>query len=185
MDLLSVSLIGCSLAMDAFAVSICLGVSQRHVRLWPMIKIGLFFGGAQFIMPVAGFFIGQAFLIYIKSVAHWIAFLLLAFIGFKMIADARKSCENDPSLENAGTGRLFLLALATSIDALTVGISLGMLGGQIILSAGVIGVITFTISCAGVLLGKTLGGRFQQKAQIGGGVVLVLLGARIVIEHLL
>ncbi len=187
MSLIEIALLGISLAMDAFAVSITTGITLKNLRFWHAAKVGLFFGGFQFLMPLLGYLAGSTVSVYIESFDHWIAFGLLAFIGGKMLWECvhPDKEKEDTSVSPTATGKLFVLAIATSIDALAVGISLALLKENIWLCAGWIGVITFALSVAGVMLGKKLGERFQRSAGVVGGVVLIFIGVKILCEHLL
>jgi len=183
MDLLTVTLIGIGLAMDAFAVSICKGLAMRKPKASSVIIIGLWFGFFQFIMPIIGYCLGESLYSYISEVDHWIAFGLLISIGLNMIRESMSSDEEkiDDSL---GFRIMLLLAIATSIDALAVGISLAMDGSDILMDAVLIGVITFFISAAGVKLGSVVGDRYSSKAELFGGIILIVIGTKILLEHL-
>ena len=180
-------LIGVGLSMDAFAVALCKGLSMRRVNYAHAAVIALFFGVFQAVMPLIGWVLGTQFARYITSVDHWIAFALLGYIGGKMIWDAlHEAPETAPC---AGEGRLdlkelLMLAVATSIDALAVGITFAFLQVSILPAVATIGLITFALSFAGVVVGNHFGTRFQKKAEIAGGVVLVLIGLKILLEHL-
>ena len=175
------------LSMDAFAVSICKGLSLKDADLPSMSKCGLWFGGFQALMPLIGFTLGSLFAEAIKSVDHWVAFALLSLIGANMLKEAFSSECDCCSEKNAdfSVKTMFTMAVATSIDAMAVGISLAMAGGvNIFLAIALIGVVTCVLSGAGVKIGSVFGGRFEKKAQIAGGVILILLGTKILIEHL-
>lgn len=180
-------LIGVGLAMDAFAVSICKGLAMRKVNKKQAVVIGLFFGGFQALMPFIGWLLGSQFESYITSIDHWIAFVLLAFIGGKMMVEALKPEEEvtvekmDPPLD---IKEMFLLAVATSIDALAVGITFAFLNYPIIESISIIGVTTFCISIGGVYVGNFFGNKYKNKAEFVGGLILVLIGLRILLSHL-
>ena len=180
-------LIGVGLSMDAFAVALCKGLSMRRVNYAHAAVIALFFGVFQAVMPLIGWVLGTQFARYITSVDHWIAFALLGYIGGKMIWDAlHEAPETAPC---AGAGRLdlkelLMLAVATSIDALAVGITFAFLQVSILPAVATIGLITFALSFTGVVVGNRFGTRFQKKAEIAGGVVLVLIGLKILLEHL-
>ena len=180
-------LIGVGLSMDAFAVALCKGLGMRRVNYAHAAVIALFFGVFQAVMPLIGWVLGTQFARYITSVDHWIAFALLGYIGGKMIWDAlHEAPETAPC---AGEGRLdlkelLMLAVATSIDALAVGITFAFLQVSILPAVATIGLITFSLSFAGVVVGNRFGTRFQKKAEIAGGVVLVLIGLKILLEHL-
>ena len=169
--------------MDAFAVSVSTGISIPGFGPRQAARIGLWCGGFQFAMPLVGWFLGSSVKTYIEAVDHWIAFGLLALIGGNMIWEAVKGGE-DEALSELSVKRLFLLALATSIDALAVGITLAFEPVNILFSAGVIGVVAFALAMVGGLLGHRLGQLFQKRATILGGVVLIGIGLKILLEHL-
>lgn len=190
MGFIELFLVAVGLSMDAFAVSICKGLGMRKVNWRHAFVIALFFGAFQGIMPLIGWAAGTQFAELIEPVDHWVAFVLLAFIGGKMIwdgvheEDECAGCGDDPAPSKLDVKELFLLAIATSIDALAVGISLAFLGANILLAAGVIALTTFLLSFIGVALGNRVGARFNRSAAIAGGIVLVLIGLRILLEHL-
>ena len=174
--------------MDAFAVAVCKGLGMKRLNLRQALVIALFFGGFQALMPVAGWLLGTGFQSYITPVDHWIAFALLAFIGGKMLWDAFRE-DDDGETSQAGEGRLDLkelamLAVATSIDALAVGITFAFLQVDIVPAVSLIGAITLALSFAGVAIGHFFGARFEKPATIVGGVVLILIGCKILLEHL-
>ena len=171
------------LSMDAFAVSVCKGLSIRKLRLRHALIVGAWFGAFQALMPVLGWLLGSAFTDLIESVDHWIAVVLLLLIGGNMIREALSHEEEDanPSLAPA---TMLLLAVATSIDALAVGITFAFLRVDILPAVTLIGVCTFLISAAGVKIGNVFGARYKSKAELAGGAVLVLIGAKILLEHL-
>ena len=186
MSFIEIALLGISLAMDAFAVSITTGITLKDLRWKHAVKVGLFFGGFQFLMPLIGYLAGTTVASYIEGVDHWIAFGLLAFIGGKMLWECiHPGKDEEEAVDPTATGKLFILAIATSIDALAVGISLALLKANIWLCAGWIGVITFALSMMGVMLGKKLGEKFQKSAGFVGGIVLICIGVKILMEHLL
>lgn len=181
-------LIGVGLAMDAFAVSVCKGLAMRKVNKKQAVVIGLFFGGFQALMPFVGWALGIQFESYITNIDHWIAFVLLAFIGGKMIVEAIKpEDENveidqmDPPLD---VKEMFLLAIATSIDALAVGITFAFLDYPIVEAITIIGVVTFVTSIGGVYVGNFFGNKYKNKAELAGGIILVVIGLRILLSHL-
>lgn len=183
--MLQIFLIALSLAMDAFAVSVSTGIAVPGFGPRQAARIGAWCGFFQFAMPLAGWFLGSSVKTYIEAVDHWIAFGLLALIGGNMIWEALKG-EAEEAVTDLGVRRLFLLALATSIDALAVGVTLAFDSSvNILLSAAVIGVVAFLIAMLGGLLGRKLGQLFQRRATLLGGVVLVGIGAKILLEHLL
>ena len=183
MDPLSLVLIAVGLAMDAFAVSICKGLAMRKPSLKAILVVGIWFGFFQALMPVIGYYLGSSFYDYIADYDHWIAFILLAVIGVNMIREAL-SDEEEGVDDSTGFRTMLILAIATSIDALAVGISLAMTGDDILTSAVLIGVITSLISAFGVKIGSVFGDRFGKKAELVGGVILIVIGLRILLEHL-
>ena len=181
-------LMGVGLAMDAFAVSICKGLAMRKVNKKQCFVIALFFGGFQALMPAIGWLLGSRFEQYIVSVDHWIAFILLGFIGGKMIWEAAREKEDQDIVEQLDAPlnikELLVMALATSIDALAVGITFAFLGTPILEASLIIGVTTFIICVIGVYVGNFFGSKYKRKASIAGGMILVLLGIKILLEHL-
>ena len=183
-------LLAVGVSMDAFAVSICKGLAMKKATLKASMTCGLWFGGFQALMPTIGFFLGTLFAEAIQAVDHWVAFILLAIIGGNMLKEAFESgdgccecCEEHNADMSPKT--MFVMAVATSIDALAVGISLAMAGNvNIVLAAIFIGLCTCGFSAAGVKIGNIFGSRFEQKAQLAGGLILVLLGLKILLEHL-
>jgi len=188
MDYFALIMIAVGLAMDAFAVSIGNGISIRDVNLRHALAFGFMFGGMQMLMPIVGFFMGSSFSVYIENIDHWVAFALLAFIGGKMFFEtfrAEKKAGASTGGEAPSLGKLFLLGIATSIDALVVGISIALTGWNIWISSLVIGIIAFAFSFVGILAGKRIGARFQKNAGRLGGLVLIGIGIKILFEHLL
>lgn len=181
-------LTGIGLSMDAFAVAICKGLGMRKVDYKQMLLIALFFGGFQALMPLLGWLLGRQFEQYITSVDHWIAFALLVLIGANMLREVRKGDDttDTETVYDAPLplGQLLLMAIATSIDALAVGISFAFLGVNIWLAIAIIGTTTFLISAAGVFIGNRFGNRYEKRATIAGGIILILLGVKILLEHL-
>ena len=179
-------LIGVGLSMDAFAVSVCKGLNMHSKLNWRDTGLlALFFGGFQALMPFVGWALGRSFEQYITSIDHWIAFGLLAFIGGHMLWEVWKG--DDEEAEEAGPlrlGELTLLAIATSIDALAVGITFAFLGVNIASAISIIGCTTFVLSGVGVMVGYRFGLRYKKKAEIAGGVILILIGLKILLEHL-
>ncbi len=173
------------LSMDAFAVSVCKGLSMKKAALKESAICGIWFGGFQALMPLIGFFLGTLFAGAIEAFDHWVAFGLLAIIGINMLKEAfcqEESCESDADLS---VKTMFIMAIATSIDALAVGISLAMAGNvNIYIAVVLIGVTTFSLSALGVKIGNIFGSRYEKGAQIAGGVILILLGLKILLEHL-
>ncbi len=178
-------LIGIGLSMDAFAVALCKGLNmKKKVNYVHTAIIALFFGGFQAIMPYLGWVLGKQFEDYIVSVDHWIAFGLLLYIGGKMIYEAFHGEEEEEEDDKLDLKELTIMAIATSIDALAVGITLAFLQVNIISSITIIGITTFCLSIVGVLIGNRFGMRFKSKAEIAGGVILILIGTKILLEHL-
>lgn len=183
MGALSVFLTAFALSMDAFAVSVTKGMTLKKINLKIASKIALFFGLFQGIMPLLGWTLGIRFESYIKSVDHWIALLLLGYIGIKMILDARGDDSIDLGPSTLNNGELLVLSVATSIDALAVGISFAFLNINIFPICTTIGIVTFITCLIGVLVGKQLGSLFKNYAQIIGGIILILIGLNIFNEH--
>ena len=183
MEVTELLLLSVGLAMDAFAVSICKGISMKKMNWKKAIIIGLYFGGFQALMPTIGFFLGSAFQSLITNIDHWIAFILLAIIGGGMI---KESFEEDSENRNDDVSfkTMILLAIATSIDALAVGITFAFLKVNLILAVSLIGIITFVIAVLGTKIGNRFGDKYKIKAEIVGGVILILLGLKILLEHL-
>ena len=179
-------LLAVGLSMDAFAVSICKGLGMKKAGLKEGAICGTWFGGFQALMPLIGFFLGSLFAQAIEAFAHWVAFGLLVIIGINMLKDAfSKDCDCEQHDADLSVKTMFVMAIATSIDAMAVGISLAMAGNVNILVAVVlIGVVTFLMCALGVKIGNVFGSRFEKKAQIAGGVILILLGTKILLEHL-
>lgn len=185
MSILSLILTAIGLSMDAFAVSLTTGLkTSKEERNKIALKAGIYFGGFQALMPLIGWALGVKFTKYIENIDHWIAFILLAIIGGKMIVDGLKA-EDDDEIEDLHSNKKFLiLAVATSIDALAVGVSFAFLGINIIESVIIIGLVTFILSVIAVYIGKILGERLKNKSGIIGGVILILIGLQILAEHL-
>lgn len=183
MGLIELFLIAVGLSMDAFAVSVCKGLAMPKYTFKKAAIVGLWFGGFQALMPAIGYILGAQFQEAIASIDHWIAFVLLALIGGNMIHEALDNDEEeaDASLD---VKTMFLLAVATSIDALAIGITFAFLKVSIIPAVCFIGIVTFIISFAGVKIGNVFGARYKNKAEIVGGVILILLGLKILLEHL-
>ncbi|MBR2429233.1 MAG: manganese efflux pump [Alistipes sp.] len=183
MDFIQIAIIGIGLAMDACAVSIGKGLSLRRVHLRHILSVALWFGGFQALMPIIGYFLGRSFTEYVESIDHWIAFGLLLLIGINMIREALGD-EEVKHDSDFGTRTMLLMAIATSIDALAVGVSIAFMRVDIWIAAAIIGIITMVISAAGILLGAKIGAKIGSKAGIIGGVILIAIGTNIVIEHL-
>lgn len=183
MDLLTLLTLAVGLAMDAFAVSICKGLAMREKVLKKGIIVGLWFGGFQALMPTIGFFLGTQFKDQITSIDHWIAFVLLGLIGINMAKEALSNDEEQAD-DSIAVKEMFMLAVATSIDALAVGITFAFLNVHIVSAAAMIGVCTFLISFVGVKIGNIFGTKYKSKAELAGGIILILLGFKILFEHL-
>lgn len=183
MGLIELFLIAVGLSMDAFAVSVCKGLAMPKCTFKKAAIVGLWFGGFQALMPAIGYVLGAQFQETIASIDHWIAFVLLALIGGNMVHEALDNDEEeaDASLD---VKTMFLLAVATSIDALAIGITFAFLKVSIIPAVCFIGIVTFIISFAGVKIGNVFGARYKNKAEIVGGVILILLGLKILLDHL-
>ena len=182
-------LLAVGLSMDAFAVSVCKGLAMKKATLKAEATCGLWFGGFQALMPVTGFFLGSLFAEAIEAFDHWVAFGLLVIIGINMLKEALEKEDesgDDPEKDaDLSVRTMFLMAVATSIDALAVGISLAMVGSvNIWLAAAFIGICTCLLSALGVKIGNVFGSRYEKKAELAGGVILILLGVKILLEHL-
>lgn len=181
-------LLGVGLSMDAFAVSVCKGLGMRKLNKKQALIIGLYFGGFQALMPFVGWLLGSQFQKYITSIDHWIAFILLGFIGGKMMIEAIREWNEEEVVDVMDAPidhkNMLVLAVATSIDALTVGITFAFLGTPIVAAITIIGITTMVISIAGVVVGNFFGSRYKSKAEFIGGLILVLLGLKILLEHL-
>ena len=177
-------LIAAGLSMDAFAVAICSGLSSREAVFKRAVIVGLYFGVFQAAMPLIGYLIGSQFADAISAFDHWIAFVLLLFIGGKMIFESFKKEDGKPADASLKLSRMLPLALATSIDALAVGVSFAFLSVDIVPAISFIGVITLLLSMAGVKIGSLFGTKFKSKAELAGGVILILMGVKILLEHM-
>lgn len=184
MSLLEMMLTAIALSMDAFAVSVTTGITLKRPTLWNATKTGLFFGGFQALMPLIGYLAGRTVAQYIQAFDHWIAFGLLAIIGGKMLWDVWHEDEEAEPADPTRTLTLLIMAVATSIDALAVGISFALLSVNIWQAVLLIGCTTCALSMAGVWLGNRLGELFKKRATLVGGVILILIGTKILIEHL-
>lgn len=182
MSIVDLFLVAVGLSMDAFAVAVCKGLSVKKASLWQGAVAGLYFGGFQAGMPVLGYLLGKNFSSYIESFDHWIAFGLLAIIGINMIRESRE--EEEVLNASFGPKAMLPMAVATSIDALAMGVSFAFMKVNIVLAAGLIGVITFALSAFGVMAGNHFGAKYKSKAEFVGGVILILLGIKILAEHL-
>ncbi len=183
MGLIELFLIAVGLSMDAFAVSVCKGLAMPKCTFKKAAIVGLWFGGFQALMPAIGYVLGAQFQEAIASIDHWIAFVLLALIGGNMIHEALDNDEEEADA-SLNVKTMFLLAVATSIDALAIGITFAFLKVNIIPAVCFIGIVTFIISFAGVKIGNVFGARYKNKAEIVGGVILIFLGLKILLEHL-
>ncbi|MDD6485121.1 MAG: manganese efflux pump MntP family protein [Clostridiales bacterium] len=185
MELASVCILAVALAMDAFGVSITDGIIVKKIKITDALKIGAFFGIFQFIMPLIGSLLAFVAREYIEAFDHWIAFLLLSFLGVRMIMEAFKKEEEIPK-NPLGAGTLFMMAIATSIDALAAGITLQAVGGgiPIWISSLIIGVVAFAFSFAGIFIGSKFGDILGEKAEVLGGAMLIFIGIKTLLEHL-
>ena len=177
-------LLGVGLSMDAFAVSVCKGLGMRKLNKKQAVIIGLYFGGFQALMPLIGWLLGSQFQKYITSIDHWIAFILLLYLGGKMIYDSTQEEDEDCKTNPLCNKTLFGLSIATSIDALAIGISLAILKSDIIIQASLIGIVTFLMSVSGVYFGSRFGRKVDLKLDLIGGLILIGIGTKILIEHL-
>ncbi len=184
MGIVELMMTSIGLAMDAFAAAICKGLNMKRLNHKQAALIALFFGGFQALMPFIGWVLGKQFEAYITDYDHWIAFGLLAFIGGKMIVDAFNKDDDEEDCNDFNIKELLVMSIATSIDALAVGITFATLGMDITLPVIMIGTVTFAMSYAGVAIGHRFGARFKDKAELAGGVILVLIGTKILLEHL-
>ncbi len=183
MDIGTLLILAIGVSMDAFAVSICKGLAMKKICFKHMAVIGLWFGGFQALMPLIGYFLGIQFQAYITDYDHWIAFILLGLIGANMIKESlsRQEEEADASL---AFRNMLLLAIATSIDALALGVTFAFLNVNIWVAVGFIGVVTFCFSFGGTKIGNVFGVKYKSKAEFTGGLILILLGIKILLEHL-
>lgn len=183
MEISEIIIIGIGLAMDAFAVSICKGLSIQKLNFKKIFIIGLYFGLFQMIMPILGYGLGNSFQSLVSNIDHWVVFVLLLIIGINMIKEAFDD-EDEKKNEALDIKTMLLLAIATSIDAFAVGITFALFEVNVIISVIIIGVITFCISMLGVMIGNKFGDRFQNKSEFIGGVILIIIGVKILLEHL-
>lgn len=182
MGTLELFLIAIGLSADAFAVAICKGLSTNKIKVSNMLAVGLYFGGFQALMPLLGFWLGSNFQSLIESIDHWIAFILLGVIGFNMIRESREQAEEVDS--SFSFKAMLPLAVATSIDALAVGITFSFLKVSIIPAVSLIGITTFILSVIGLVMGNRFGCKYKSKAELMGGIILILIGTKILLEHL-
>lgn len=183
MSLLTLFITAVGLSMDAFAVSVCKGLAMKKLSWKKAVIIGLWFGGFQALMPTLGYLLGTRFESYVNAIDHWIAFVLLALIGANMIREAL-SPDKDEADDSTDLKTMFLLAVATSIDALAVGVTYAFLQVRILPAVSFIGVVTLVLSIIGVKIGNVFGLKYKSKAEIFGGVILILMGLKILLEHL-
>lgn len=184
MGMLQIVLIAVGLAMDAFAVSVCKGLKMKEIDYKYAALIAAFFGVFQALMPLIGWLLGKQFEQYITEIDHWIAFVLLGLIGGKMIVEAFKDGDEGVCPVTYDLKDVFMLAIATSIDALAVGITFAFLKMKILVPVLTIGVITFIMSMIGVAVGNRFGARYKSRAELAGGIILILIGLKILLEHL-
>ena len=184
MSIIEIALIGVGLAMDAFAVSICKGLAMRRMNYKKAIIIAAFFGVFQALMPALGYVLGTTFANKIAAIDHWIAFILLALIGANMIKEALSSDDDECQDDSLRLGDLIMLSIATSIDALAVGITFAFFNVSLLLSVSMIGIITLIICVIGVKVGNVFGEKYKSKAELAGGLILIVMGAKILIDHL-
>ena len=183
MGLLELFVIAVGLSMDAFAVSICKGLSVRELKPKHALTVGVYFGGFQMLMPLIGFALGVRFQSFITSIDHWIAFVLLGLIGANLIRESREPDEENLS-DSFSFGTMLPLAVATSIDALAVGVTFAFLQVSILPAVCFIGATTFILSCIGIKIGHVFGLKYKSRAELFGGAVLILMGIKILLEHL-
>ncbi len=183
MSLLTLFITAVGLSMDAFAVAICKGLAMKKLSWKKALIIGLWFGGFQALMPTIGYLLGTRFESYVTAIDHWIAFVLLALIGANMVKESF-SKEEESSNDAVDFKTMFLLAIATSIDALAVGVTYAFLQVRIVPAVSFIGVITFTLSIIGVKIGNVFGLKYKSKAELTGGIILIVMGIKILLEHL-
>ena len=183
MGLIEIILISVALGMDAFAVSVCKGLSLKEMSWKKACIVGLYFGGFQALMPLIGFLLGSTFEEVVTSIDHWIAFILLGIIGGKMIKEAFGE-DSENRNDDLSVKTMTILAIATSIDALAVGITFAFLKVNVFFAVSLIGIITFALSVFGVKIGNKFGDKYERKAELAGGCILILMGIKILIEHL-
>lgn len=183
MSLLTLFITAVGLSMDAFAVAICKGLAMKKLSWKKALIIGLWFGGFQALMPTAGYLLGTRFESYVTAIDHWIAFVLLVLIGANMVKESF-SKEEESSNDSVDFKTMFLLAIATSIDALAVGVTYAFLQVRIVPAVSFIGIITFTLSIIGVKIGNVFGLKYKSKAELTGGIILIVMGIKILLEHL-
>lgn len=183
MGILEIVLISIGLAMDAFAVAVCKGLSMKKMEWKKAVIVAFYFGGFQALMPAIGFFLGVSFEELVTKVDHWIAFILLGIIGINMIKEAFDK-EKETINDSIDIKTMIVLAIATSIDALAVGITFAFLKVDLLTAVTLIGVITFALSLIGVKIGNKFGDKYERKSELIGGIILILMGVKILLEHL-
>ena len=185
MGIIELFILAVGLSMDAFAVSVCKGLAMKQAPIKAQLVCGAWFGGFQALMPLIGYYLGTLFIDAISAIDHWIAFGLLVLIGVNMLREALGKDEEETTDADLSVKAMFIMAVATSIDALAVGISLAMAGvSNIYLAVLLIGLTTFVLSAVGVKVGTIFGSRYEKKAEVVGGIILILLGFKILLEHL-
>lgn len=182
MSLFTLFTLAVGLSMDAFAVAVCKGLAMRKISMRKAAIVGLWFGGFQGLMPLIGYLLGVQFKDKITAIDHWIAFVLLGIIGINMIKESREQEEEEGS-DSLAAADMLVLAVATSIDALAVGVTFAFLNVNIIAAVSFIAVITFILSAVGVKVGNVFGTRYKSRAELAGGIILILLGTKILLEH--
>lgn len=182
MDIITLFTLAVGLSMDAFAVSVCKGLAMQKLTVKKAVTVGIWFGGFQALMPTIGYVLGIQFRDKITAVDHWIAFVLLGIIGINMIREAF-SKEKEEANESLAIKEMFVLAVATSIDALAIGITFAFLDVNLVAAVSFIGIITFLFSMVGVKVGNVFGTKYKAKAECAGGIILIILGAKILLEH--
>ena len=185
MGVIELLLIALGLSMDAFAVSVGKGLSVQKIKPRHSLSVGVWFGGFQALMPLVGYFLGVSFASMVESFDHWIAFILLGIIGFNMIREALSDDECEAMHPDFSARSMLMMAIATSIDALAVGVSFAFLHIDIWSAAAIIGVTTFILSVVGLRIGNIFGCRYKSKAELAGGAILMIMGVKIVVEHTL
>jgi len=186
MRIIGLFLIAVALAMDAFAVSVCKGFSIRKITISKIIIVGVYFSVFQALMPLIGYYLANLFSNQILEYSHWIAFVLLSVLGVKMLIESLKKGQTCP-IESSGSIRFFVmlpLAIATSLDAMTAGVSFSFLNVNMLYAISIIGIVTFIICIIGVKIGSIFGIKYQRKAEVTGGLILIFIGVRILLEHL-
>jgi putative Mn2+ efflux pump MntP len=184
MELLTILFIAVGLSMDAFAVAVVTGSVYKEFKVHHALRMALFFGGFQAVMPIIGYWAGVGLKSYVEAYDHWVAFVLLGFVGGKMIYESFRIEAAEKNRDPSNLAVLLVLSVATSIDALAVGITLSLLRTSIVVAVTIIGLVTFCFSYAGVFIGKRFGHFFESKVEIIGGLILIAMGVKILIEHL-